>query len=399
MNLLPIVDRIDAWMCELRSLIRTTTTEPCEFEEALGRVLAEPIAAMFDSPSADVSAMDGYALRWSDVSSRNISVVGTVAAGRAPISLPSGSAVRIFTGAVIPAEAELVVQREYCLEHGDSIELQCPLESLRKGQNIRKRGENARAGDSVLSAGQLIRPQTMAGIASFAHTNQLTVYRRVRVCIINTGDELISLGESCEPWQIRDSNGPMLEAMLSPFMWVHVSRMRVRDTLESIEQAIRNALVDHDAILITGGVSMGDLDFVPQAIERVGGKIIFHRIPIRPGKPMLGAATDEGKLLLGLPGNPLSVATTFRRYGLSLLQSIAGIAEQEVAPIEKVQCEDEKKLDLLWFRLVKRRSDGVLVVASSQGSGDVASLAKCDGFVEIPPGQSASGEHRFYRFG
>lgn len=398
MNLLPIVDRIDAWMCELRRLIRTTTTEPCVFEEALGRVLAEPITAMFDSPSSDVSAMDGYALRWSEVTSRNISVVGTVAAGRAPIYLPIGAAVRIFTGAVIPAEAELVVQREHCLERGDSIELQCPPESLRKGLNIRKRGENARAGDPVLSAGQLIRPQTMAGIASFAHTNQLTVHRRVRVCIINTGDELISLGEPCEPWQIRDSNGPMLEAMLSPFKWVHVSRMRVRDTLESIEQAIRNALVDHDAILLTGGVSMGDMDFVPQAIERVGGKIIFHRIPIRPGKPMLGAATNEGKLLLGLPGNPLSVATTFRRYGLSLLQSIAGISEQEVAPVEKVQCEDEKKLDLLWFRLVKRRADGTLMVVSSQGSGDVASLARCDGFVEIPPGEIASGDRRFYSF-
>lgn len=398
MSLLPIVDSIDAWMCELRSLIRTTTTEPCMFEEAFGRVLAEPIAAMHDSPATDVSAMDGYALRWSDVASRTISIVGTVAAGRAPISLPSGAAVRIFTGAVIPPEADLVVQREHCLEQSDTIELQCPPESLRKGLNIRKRGENALAGDPVLSAGQLIRPQTMAGIASFAHTNQLTVYRRVRVCIINTGDELISLGEPFEPWQIRDSNGPMLEAMLSPLEWVHARRMRVRDTLESIEQAIRKALVDHDAILLTGGVSMGDMDFVPQAIERVGGKIIFHRIPIRPGKPMLGAATNEGKLFLGLPGNPLSVATTFRRYGLSLLQSIGGIAQQEVAPVEKVICNDEKKLDLLWFRLVQRRSDGVLVVASSQGSGDVASLAKCDGFVEIPPGEIASGFRRFYPF-
>jgi molybdopterin molybdotransferase len=194
------------------------------FEEAFGRVLAEPMAAMHDSPATDVSAMDGYALRWSDVASRTISVVGTVAAGRAPISLPSGAAVRIFTGAVIPPEADLVVQREHCLEQSDTIELQCSTESLRKGLNIRKRGENARAGDPVLSAGQLIRPQTMAGIASFAHTNQLTVYRRVRVCIINTGDELISLGEPFEPWQIRDSNGPMLEAMLSPLEWVHARR-------------------------------------------------------------------------------------------------------------------------------------------------------------------------------
>jgi molybdopterin molybdotransferase len=369
------------------------------FEEAFGRVLAQPIAAIQDSPSMDLSAMDGYALRWSDIASRRFSVVGTAAAGRAPILLPDGAAVRIFTGGVVPSEADLVVQREHCLEQGDTIELQCPLETLRKGLNIRKRGENARAGDPVLRAGQCIQPQTMAGIATFAQTSLLTVYRKVRVCMINTGDELISLGEPCEPWQIRDSNGPMLEAMLKPLNWVHSKRMRVQDTLESIEHAISDALVDHDAILLTGGVSMGDMDFVPQAIERVGGKIIFHRIPIRPGKPMLGAATNDGKLLLGLPGNPLSVATTFRRYGLGLLQSLAGISEQEVAPVEQVQCDDEKKLDLLWFRLVKRRSDGVLIVEPSQGSGDVASLTRCDGFVEIPPGEIASGDRRFYRFG
>ena len=398
MNLLPIVDRIDAWMGELRSLIRTTTTEPCLFHEALGRVLAQPIVAMNDSPAMDVSAMDGYALRWDNIAAGTYSVVGTASAGKAPILLPDGATVRIFTGAVVPMDADLVIQREHCLERGDSIVLQCTTDSLRKGLNIRKRGENALSGDTIVKAGVVIQPQTMAGIATYSHTNLLNVYRRVRVCIINTGDELVSLGDALAPWQIRDSNGPMLESMLSKQTWAHVTRVRVQDTLESIADAIGSALMEHDAILLTGGVSMGDLDFVPQAIVRAGGKIVFHRIPIRPGKPMLGAATSEGKLILGLPGNPLSVATTFRRYGLSLLQSIAGIDEQPVAPVERVRCNDEKKLDLLWFRLVKRQSDGVLNVEPSQGSGDVASLAKSDGFVEIPPGELSSGNHRFFSF-
>jgi molybdopterin molybdotransferase len=396
MSSLPIVDSIDAKMMELRDALSIAGSENIEPMSCLGRVLAEPVLAFRDSPATNVSAMDGFALRWDDLAVGPLPIQTTLSAGARPVSLKSGHAIRILTGAVVPDGADVVIRKEDSFEHDNSVRFSIVPSDVKRGLNIRYQGENAKAGDSVLEAGVLIGAQTLAGIVTFSSHETLSVRRKLKVAIINTGDELVPWGHSLAAWQIRDSNGPFLESALKQFPWCDGSRCKVRDSLDAIREQLAESLATSDAILLTGGVSMGETDFVPRAIQEVGGRVVFHRIPIRPGKPLLGAATLEGKLILGLPGNPLSVAVTFRRYGQQLLTAMAGCSEQVDAPKLETHCLDQKTLDLVWFRLVRRLHDGSVEVIPSVGSGDIASLARSDGFVEVPPGETTAGTRRFF---
>ncbi len=190
---------------------------------------------------------------------------------------------------------------------------------------------------------------------------------------------------------IRDSNGPMLDAWLRTLPWLRVvARARVRDSLQSLRETIEQYLNGCDAIILTGGVSMGDTDYVPQAIESLGGEIAFHRLPIRPGKPVLGASL-AGKLLLGLPGNPVSVAVTSRVLGLPLLSRLVGRCQRPVQPLVVLGNPDTQQLPLAWYRLVDLDPHGSVRLVASKGSGDLVSLARSAGYVAIPPGQSGAG--------
>ncbi len=183
----------------------------------------------------------------------------------------------------MPSDADCVVPRELTIESPQRVELNVPLSELKQNMNIRFQGENARVGSCVLEQGTYLTSAAMAGLASVA-TAQVSVHRRVRVAILNTGDELIPPGQPVQAWQIRDSNGPTLDAALSQHAWIEVvARQRVPDNLQSIQQALQDQ-ADADVILLTGGVSMGDTDHVPAAVEGIGGEIVFHRLPIRPGK-------------------------------------------------------------------------------------------------------------------
>ena len=319
-------------------------------------------------------------------------------AGTAPQSLLPNTAIKIFTGAAVPHDANCIVRREDTVENtgGDQVTVQVtvPIESLRVGQNIRYRGENGKSGDEVLPRGTIITPTAMSAIATFAPVQQV-VYKRVRVAVLNTGDELSGMGAAVEPWQIRDSNGPLLENWLRRSPWIDfVERRTVTDSLESVINAIESLLPRVDAILLTGGVSMGDADFVPAAIDALGGETVFHRLPIRPGRPVLGAALN-GKLILGLPGNPVSVAVTSRVIGSPLLRTLAGIQPTaEPSTTCSLSNADEKSLPLTWFRLVQIASDSTVQLVGTQGSGDLVSLARSDGFVEVPNGASGAGPWR-----
>jgi molybdopterin molybdotransferase len=227
---------------------------------------------------------------------------------------------------------------------------------------------------------------------------QVQVYRKVSVAIINTGDELLGMDEPLQPWQIRDSNGPTLEFLLKQIPWVRLaSRHRVKDSLDAIRGKLAEVLADVDAVLMTGGVSMGDTDYVPQAIRDVGARISFHRIPIRPGKPILGAATSNGKLILGLPGNPVSVAVTSLRLGVPLLRQLAGFQEILPTPLTvSIVNSDGKVIPLTWYRLGQIVENGKVRLVESQGSGDLISLAKSHGFVEVPPNTSGAGPYPWH---
>ncbi len=389
--MLPQIDPITAAVLQLAEKLPHVSVERVAVERAAGRVLASELRADRDSPPLNVSAMDGYAVRLADcAASESLPVAATATAGRPAPPLPPGAAVQIFTGAPVPLEADCVIPREMTIETPQRMQLNAPTSSLTRHMNIRFQGENARAGSPVLPAGTRLTSAAMAGVASVAGS-EIEVHRLVRVAILNTGDELIPPGQPAEPWQIRDSNGPTLDAALQSQPWIEVvRRQRVKDDLQAIAEVLQS-LADVDAVLLTGGVSMGDTDHVPAAIEASGGQIVFHRLPIRPGKPVLGAVRGQ-QLLVGLPGNPVSVAVTARLIAMPLLRRLGGLTEivPRTCRVE-VANADDKKLALHWYRMVRLESDGRVRYLDNRGSGDLISLAQSDGVVELPAGCTGPG--------
>ncbi|MFN6162605.1 MAG: molybdopterin molybdotransferase MoeA [Planctomycetota bacterium] len=394
---LPILDGITAKIDAVRQRLRINSADALPIHDCSGRILAERVVSFRDSPAVDVSAMDGYAIRIMDLRHGPLPVDGVASAGAVPLECPPGKAIRIFTGGAVPKGADCVVPREQCIEEVARVQINTPLESLRVGQNIRRQGENAPRGSVILAPGTLLHGPAISALVSLSEGEHVSVYDPVRVSILNTGDELVEAGQPIRDWQIRDSNGPLLSTMLGSIPWIRASRTKIPDDPAQIRSALAIALEESDAVILTGGVSMGDTDHVPRSVVDCGGDVVFHRIPIRPGKPLLGAVGPQGQLVMGLPGNPVSVAVTFRRYALNLLRHVAGMAEATEVPLRvPVQCEDTKTLELLWFRLVQLQSSGTASVLPSQGSGDIIALAQSDGFVEIPPGVPSQGSFPFF---
>jgi molybdopterin molybdotransferase len=341
--------------------------------------------------------MDGYAVRCTDAAaSERLAVSAQARIGRAPPALVPGTAVHIVTGAPVPAGADAVIRREDVRERGDEIELLPAARQIKPGTALRRRGENAASGEDIVAAGVLIGPATVGALASFGIT-RVRVHRRVRVAVITTGDEVVDASETPSAWMLRDSNGPGVAAMLGRLTWAEVvSRERVADDLAAIERAIRRALGEADAMFLTGGVSMGDRDHVPAAVRSAGAEAVFHKVPQRPGKPVLGAVS-HGRPVLALPGNPVSVLVTARRIGVPVLERVAGLLTGAPPPLVSAG-DDGKRIDLWWHRIARLSGPGRAELTDGRGSGDVPSAARSDGFIEVPPGESAAGPWPFFEW-
>lgn len=394
---LPQLDPVEAALAKLTAKLQTVECESVATLQAMGRILSEPLLADRDSPPYDASAMDGYAICLEDLVGMSdpirLPIRGIAYAGRAPIDLAEQSAVQIFTGGCVPTRANCVVRREDTVEQKDYVELRVPLASLRNGQNVRYQGENIKTGVPVLLAGSEIDPATISSLATFGLA-QVPVRRQIRISLLNSGDELVEAGQSARPWQIRDSNGPTLRSWLNRLSWAMVvDQARLQDNLDEVKQSLSRSLDQSDLLIVTGGVSAGDTDFIPAAIAELGGEIVFHRLPIRPGKPVLGAILD-GKPILGLPGNPVSTAVTARVFGQRVLDHMAGRYPRRELRM-RLENPDDKVLPLTNFRLAQFAGESVRLV-ESRGSGDLVSMAQSDGFVEIPAGQSGSGPWKFW---
>jgi molybdopterin molybdotransferase len=407
---LNILDELQTKHLLLESRLRVVEPERIEVSQATGRILARPILNFRDSPALDISAMDGYAFRYAELENRLLrpdsdqaqaggdcfGVTGVAAAGARRLVLGPDTAIRIFTGGVVPQGADVVIPRERCREESDRVWVTIPLDQIPLGWNIRRQGENAKQDEVGLQAGCCIDGPRMSSIVSMNREAQIDVSRKVRVTIINTGDELMGMDSPIEAWQIRDSNGPLLESMLRACPWIEWNRVSARDDLSEIQTRLKEALDVSDAVLLTGGVSMGDTDHVPAAVRHCGAEVIFHRLAIRPGAPVLGAVGSEGQLIMGLPGNPVSVAVTFRRLGLELLdrmgRRVSGRRKWKI----QVVGSDTKTLGLVWYRLVQIQADGTALLLANQGSGDIRSLGLSDGFIEVPPGSLSQGMFPFY---
>lgn len=377
-------------------------SEAQETVDPLGRVLAMPVLADRDSPAADVSAMDGYAIQMQDLKPDvAIPIAGESKAGSAPPLIEPGSAVRIFTGAIVPESAEAVVKREDTEESATGIRFrQFALQTTTSGIHIRCAGENAKAGSEVLPTGTLITPAAMAALANFGATKP-SVFRPIRVAIFTTGDEVLDPSvESLQPWQLRNSNRYSVESVVrrgAAFVEVAAGDGHLPDNREALESALAAAINDCDAIVLTGGVSKGDYDYVPECIAAVGGETVFHGLPIRPGKPILGAATKEGKLILGLPGNPVSATINADRFLLPLLRKIGGQDRWNVAPpVVKLSDPPAKPIPLHTMQLVQREAPGRARLIESRGSGDLVALAKSEGYISVTPGSTSLGPWPFF---
>jgi len=389
-------DALRAISDRLKSVDRRTTAK---LDDCSGRVLAAEVIADRASPAADISAMDGYAIRLADLKPGcELPVSGESAPGAAPPPMAAGAAVRIFTGAIVPDGCEAIVKREDTEELGKAIRFRESALGATAGEHIRRAGENAQSGSTVLEPGIQLTAAQVATMANFGCT-ATDVFSPVRVSIITTGDEVRQVdADDLQPWQLRNSNRAALMGLLSAHRWLECTAAEhCRDDRQSLTAALQAALSQSDAVLLTGGVSMGDYDYVPDVVRDCGGNVVFHGLPIRPGKPILGAATDAGKLILGLPGNPVSATVGGRRMAVPLLAKLSGQRDW-TRPGARVRLDggDDKTIPLHWMRLVRLSKSGTAELVPSRGSGDLVSLGYSTGFVELPPDENGSGPWPYY---
>jgi molybdopterin molybdotransferase len=304
------------------------STERVELNAVLGRVLAEDVVADSDLPPFDRSQMDGYAVRAEDAKAApvRLRIVGESAAGRGwHNQLAEGQAVRIMTGAPVPAGADSVQQVELTheLKDGTVVEL---LETVELGKAIVKRGAEIKAGEVVLNAGTTINAAMMAVLAAFGYA-KVEVFRRPRVAVLATGTELVSVEQTPGQDQIRDSNNYSLSAYAA-LAGATVERMPLTgDETALLKKQIANAAERCDLIVTSGGVSMGVYDVTKSALKELDAEIFFERVALRPGKPTVFARLPNGTLVFGLPGNPVSVAVTFNLFARTALLAMQGAAD------------------------------------------------------------------------
>ena len=383
-------------LAALRAETVIVERERVELPRALGRVLAEDLRADRPSPACDVSAMDGFAVRARDLARGTLAIAAEVRIGRPPPALVPGSAVRIVTGGAVPEGADTIVRREDVQEEAGAIVIETSTAArIAVGAEIRREGENGREGDPVVGAGTLLDAANASALASFGRST-IDVHRRVRVALLMTGDELVDPGAPATRWQVRDSNGLALRALLDR-PWIELlSFPRIPDDLDATRASITTALSSCDALVLTGGVSMGVRDHVPDALRACAVEVLFHRLAQRPGRPVLGGIAPGGRPVLALPGNPVSVQVTGRRLALPAIAWRAGMTRGR-APIAVLLRSALPDSGALWqHRLVAIAPDGTASIVPSSGSGDVVAIAKSDGFVEIPPRTTGAGPFPFY---
>jgi len=366
-----------------------TETEPVATEKALGRVLASAISSRVDVPPWDNSAMDGYALATRDLATipARLPISQRIPAGAVAETLAPGTAARIFTGAPIPSGADAVVIQEVCEARGESVEVRA---SVRPGENIRRAGEDLRCNQEVIAAGVRLQPQHL-GLAASVGTAELPVFRRLRVAVLSTGDELAMPGEPLGPGQIYNSNRFTLQGMIEGLGCECIQLGIVEDTLDATVAAFARAARDSDLIIATGGVSVGEEDHVRGAVERLGA-LEMWRIAIRPGKPTAFGHVGDVPFL-GLPGNPVSVFVTFCIFASPYIRRLQGeIGDLRPISIPVAAAFDwprpDKRREYVRARLVHSPEGAAAVeVYPSRSSGVLSSVTWANGLALIPEGR------------
>ncbi len=372
---------------ELLSRITPLCIEAVPLPEAVGRYVAADQRSEVDIPAFDNSAMDGFAVRSSDVARvpAELRRIGTIAAGSATVfRLNAGECVRIFTGAPLPLGADSVVMQEDCRYSDDFPDRVTVVEGVKPWENIRFRGEDIRTGSTLLSAGSRIGPPQI-GLLAAAGIAHLPVYRRPVVGVISSGSELRQPGEKLSPGEIYESNTAMLSALVRDVGAVPLPPRVVPDDLDRLSQVISGGLDAADAVIMVGGASVGDADLARRAVERLGGTVDFWRLAMKPGKPFFLAQVG-GKWVFGLPGNPVSAFVTAVMMVLPALRRYQGAIHCD-PPVTLGTLSEPlgNSGDRRHFVRVRTKADGAIETAGIQASHMLASLSGADGLVDVAP--------------
>lgn len=378
-----------------RALIRQflhplEATERVHIRQALGRTLAMTVSSPVAVPAHDNSAMDGWALRFVDlapVGTSTLARIGDAFAGK-PFtgSVGAGQAVRIFTGGVIPRGADTVVMQERARQDGAQVVIEAGAVT-KLGQNRRMAGEDIAAGATVFSVGQALRPAEIGVLASLG-VNEVDVYRRLRVAFFSTGDELVPIGTPLAEGQIYDSNRYTVHALLTRLGCEPIDMGVVADVPAALERAFALAAANADVVITTGGVSVGDADYVKRLLAQMG-EVVFWKIAMKPGRPLAYGRVGTAHFF-GLPGNPVSAMVTFYQFVREALLVLQGRRDIEpvptfkallAAPIRKAPGRTEFQRGIL-----TRADDGSYTVRTTgeQGSGILSSMSRANCFVVLP---------------
>jgi molybdopterin molybdotransferase len=369
----------------LERAVSVTETETVSVTDVLGRVLAAPQTSAITVPPLDNSAMDGYAVRVADVAVPGVRLPVTqrILAGTVGVPLQPGTAARIFTGAPVPPGADAVLMQEYCSAEGDSVVINTLPHS---GENIRRAGEDILAGAQVFAAGTRLGAAEM-GLAASVGLAELPVFKKLKVACFFTGDELVAPGKPLQPGQIYNSNRYTLTGLVNGLGCELIDLGIVPDTLEATEAALEGAVSIADVVITSGGVSVGEADYVKAAVEKLG-RVEMWKVAMKPGKPLVYGRVDDTDFI-GLPGNPVSAFVTFCLFVRPFLLKRMGAADVLYRAFA-VQA------DFSWHKPGARREflrarlqpNGKLGLFPNQSSGVLTSCAWADGLVDLAVGQT-----------
>lgn len=356
-----------------------------------GATLRQPIVAERDQPPYDRVTMDGMAIRFEDFArgARRFDIVGMQSAGMVPLSMDRADAcIEVMTGAVMPAGCDTVIAVEQTVREGTQLILAADYQP-QAGQFIHRRGSDCRAGDTLIDAGVILRAPEMAVIAANGGSH-IDVAQPPRVTILATGDELVDVDAPVSAWQIRRSNDRALATLLGSRGIHDVQLAHVSDDRETLKTAIAGHLASRDVLILSGGVSMGQRDHVPDVLRELGVERVFHKIAQRPGKPMWFGIGPHGQAVFALPGNPVSALVCGTRYVLPALLQAMG--RMPAAPVRVALAEPmDFAASLTYFLPVSLQHDPggqpSAVPRPVQTSGDFSALTRTDGFVELPADQ------------
>jgi molybdopterin molybdotransferase len=360
--------------------------ETVPFEQALGKVLAEPILADRDLPPFNRVTMDGIAVSYDALQNgiNTFKIKATQAAGDEPkvIGEPN-ECIEIMTGAVLPAHADTVIRYE-------DVEMMAGqacvhVQDIKKGQNIHPRGIDKKQGDVLAVSGQMVTPAIISLAASVGKTH-LLVQKLPRVVIISSGDELVDVDQTPSPYQIRKSNSYTVKAVLKQH-GLQADVLHIPDDPEITKTQIQHCLQNYDVLLLSGGISMGKFDYIPQALEDLQVEKIFHKVAQRPGKPFWFGRYQDGVLVFAFPGNPVATFMCLHRYFLTWLNATLRLPQQ--LPVYAVLDQGFEFLPALQYYLqvkLKSNQQGQLIASpiEGNGSGDFANLADTEAFLELP---------------